>query len=130
MMYAARSLGFWPKLRLGDEEVRGVIIKSLPIGASLMLSIGGMKLPLFVLSGFCRDNDVGAYVGADMLTTAAVIVQGAVTGVTYPKLAASYGSDPAQFRRVFWSGNLLILAVGSIVAIVLAHAKKLASCRR
>ncbi len=117
---ARRKHGVVPKPKWNARELIREFRESSPIGLSMLLAVAALKMPIIVLSVFAPNRDVGAYAAAEMFVNAGAVLQVAVTNVTYPRLAASHGHDPALFRRTFWSSNAILAAAGIGVATFLA----------
>lgn len=105
--------------RLSFGDLRRELGTSWPIGLSFLLGNAALRAPSLVLGSFGTTADVGAFAAVDMFITAAAILQSAVTNATFPRLSATYRTDPAAFRRVFWTSNLLLAAVGLAIGAFL-----------
>jgi O-antigen/teichoic acid export membrane protein len=111
-----------PQLRWNKQDLFTELSRSWPIGINTMLSLAALKCPLLIISAIGSTEDIGAYAAADMFVTATAIVQSAVTGASYPKLAAAFDRRPHEFRRVFWMSNATLaiagLLGGAFIALV------------
>lgn len=109
---AATRQGWRPGFAWKRDELAPEVSRSWPIGINTMLSIAALKCPLLIISAIGTTQDIGAYAAADMFVTATGIIESAVTGTSYPLLAASFGRDPRRFKQVFWAANGTLLVTG------------------
>ncbi len=110
--YARKRMGVWPGLAFDAGRLREELSRSWPIGVSAMLAIAALRCPILVLGVFSTNADVGAFAAVDTFVTAAAIPQVAITNATFPRLSASFQTDPTRFRRIFWGSNAMLAAIG------------------
>jgi len=115
-----RSLGYRPAWCLSWKRLREETAASWRIGASILLGIAALKTSVLVLGGFRSPKQVGAFAAVDMFVTATTILQSAVTGVAYPKLARSFDRDPKRFTKVLWQSNAALAVAGLFFALALS----------
>lgn len=118
-LLVARKLGLSSRPLYNVNQLRSHLRQSWPIGMSNLLGIAALKSPIVVLGAFSSDTDVGAFSAVDVFVTASAILQTAVSGATFPRLAESYRRDPRQFRRLFWATNALLGATGLVTGTFL-----------
>lgn len=105
------------RLRIDLASTARALATCWPIGASTVLAIAALRAPVLVLGAFAQPRDVGTFVAIDTFVTAAGILQVAVSNTTFPRLAASFRSDPAAFRALLWRSNAVLLAIGVAMAL-------------
>lgn len=118
-VWAARKLGTWPRLQLASRELGSDLAQSWRIGASVLLGIAALRVPVLVLGKLATPADVGAFSAADTFVIAVGIAQIAVTNATFPRLAAAFRTDPPKFRRIFWASNAAIALLGVLGGLAL-----------
>jgi O-antigen/teichoic acid export membrane protein len=111
---ARRRLGTSPRLAFDYRTLKVELSRSWPIGMSALLGIAALRCPVVVLGAFGSNADVGAFAAVDTFVTAVGISQVAITSATFPRLAATFRTDPPKFRRIFWSSNAVLAAIGVV----------------
>lgn len=117
LVWTHRSLALRLHWRPSLGEFRSEVARSWRTGVSFLLSNVAQRTPVLVLGAFSSTVEVGTFAAVDLFVTAAAIVQAALSNAYMPRLAHSFGRDPARFRAAFWSGNAALAAVGLACAL-------------
>jgi O-antigen/teichoic acid export membrane protein len=107
------------RVRMDWQRLKVELTQAWPIGISMLMCIAALRAPVITLGTFYEPAVVGTFAAADMFVTAASILQVAVSQATFPRLAASFRSDPLTFRKTFWVSNVLLALVGLAIALFL-----------
>lgn len=107
-----------PRWKFDIGQFATHLARSWPIGFSFLAHQGAQRIPLLVLGAFGTAGEVGALAATELVTTAAGILQSAVTNTVFPKLARSFNADPREFRKLLWTSNIALAAIGGATAII------------
>jgi O-antigen/teichoic acid export membrane protein len=118
----ARVMGLYalgkPALRLHREKVRDALRQSLPIWLAGLVSLVYFRVDTIFLHAMSGDAELGAYGAAYKFFEGGLLVPAVVLAVTFPRLARTYGDEPAQ-RQLERQLVVALLGLGLFVAAVL-----------
>jgi O-antigen/teichoic acid export membrane protein len=110
---------FATRLDLDLRRLPGLLWESAPIGITLLLAVGYLKLDSVLLGVLATPVDVGLYGSAFRPIEYLLLASGVLITPLFPLLSRWYGRESARFTLVYWRGMDALFVIAIPVPVLL-----------